>query len=133
MVISFCISDDKPIDAVQYQDALIYSASLCALQIQKKIEIKQENASLKMLFFDLLYGNIKKKDDIIDYGLIWGWDFTVPHMIMVFSFIEYDHFFTDQNPVNILLQLVEKELIHHQLNPITMVKQAQIITLIPAA
>ena len=126
------VSDGHPLDAAGYEQILQFSASLCALQIQKKIEIKQEKGKFKDAFlFDLLYGNIKKKDDIIDYGLIWGWDFTVPHMIMVFSFMEYDHFFTDQIPVNSLLQLVEKELIHHQLNPITMVKQAQIITLIP--
>ncbi|MCQ6278552.1 CdaR family transcriptional regulator [Bacillus sp. EB600] len=126
------VSDRDLLGASVYEQILQFSASLCALQIQKKVEIKQEKGKFKDAFlFDLLYGNIKKKDDIIDYGLIWGWDFTVPYMIMVFSFIEYDHFFTDQNPVNILLQLVEKELIHHQLNPITMAKQAQIITLIP--
>jgi sugar diacid utilization regulator len=125
-------SNDKQLDDFYFEQILHFSASLCALQFQKKLEIKVEKRKYKEAFlFDLLYGNIKQSEDIIEHGKIWGWDFTVPHIIIVFSFIEYDYFFTDKNVINTLLQLVEKELILQNLNPIAMVKQSQIITLIP--
>ena len=126
------ICEDNMPDAALYEQAILFTASLCALQMQKKLEIKQEKGKFKDAFlFDLLYGNIKKKQDIIEYGALWGWDFTVPHQIIVFSFVQYDRFFTDQEKINILLQLVEKELICQQLNPIIMIKQAQVIAVVP--
>lgn len=129
-LVMFCEYNTPKVDL--YEQILPFSASLCALQIQKKLEIKQEKCKFKDAFlFDLLYGNIKKKQDIIEYGLLWDWDFTVPYLVIVFSFVEDDHFFTNQVKVNILQQLVEKELIRQQLDSITMVKQGNVIALVP--
>lgn len=127
-------SNNTPFETGLYEDILIYAASLCALQMQKSLEIKQEKQKFKEAFlFDLLYGNIKQKADIIDYGEIWGWDFSVPHIVIVFSYKEINHFFTNKHMVNMLLQVVEKELIFQNSKPIAMAKQSQVITLIPLA
>ncbi|MDV2686889.1 hypothetical protein RYX56_21285, partial [Alkalihalophilus lindianensis] len=83
--------------------------------------------------FDLLYGNIKQKEDIIEYGEIWGWDLHVPHTVIVFSSKEEDHFFTNKQMINTLLQIVEKELIMQNVKPIAMVKHQQVITMFPQA
>lgn len=125
-------SNDKPLVAGLYEDALIYTASLCALQMQKSLELKQERQKFKEAFlFDLLYGNIKQKEDITEYGEIWGWDFSIPHIVIVFSYKEDNHFFTNKQTVNMLLQVVENELISQNFKPIAMAKQSQVITMIP--
>ncbi|CAH2716823.1 Purine catabolism regulatory protein [Neobacillus rhizosphaerae] len=125
-------SNDKPLAAGLYEDALIYTASLCALQMQKSLELKQERQKFKEAFlFDLLYGNIKQKEDITEYGEIWGWDFSIPHIVIVFSYKEDNHFFTNKQTVNMLLQVVENELISQNFKPIAMAKQSQVITMIP--
>lgn len=52
------------------------------LENSKKLEIKREKFKFKEAFlFDLLYGNIKDREDIIEYREILGWDFTVQHTV----------------------------------------------------
>lgn len=126
--------NDAGLDARQYEEVLSYASSLCALQMQKSLEIKQEKQRFKEAFlFDLLYGNIKQKEEIIEYGEIWGWDFQVPHTVIVFSYKEEDHFFTNKQMMNTLLQMVETELIVQNVKPIAMVKQQQVIAIFPLA
>ncbi len=126
--------NDAGLDARRYEEVLSYASSLCALQMQKSLEIKREKQKFKEAFlFDLLYGNIKQKEDIIEYGEIWGWDFHVPHTVIVFSSKEEDHFFTNKQMINTLLQIVEKELIMQNVKPIAMVKHQQVITMFPQA
>ncbi|MFZ7943408.1 PucR family transcriptional regulator [Neobacillus sp. 19] len=125
-------SNNSPLEADLYEDTLMLAASLCAVQMQKNLEIRQEKQKFKEAFlFDLLYGNIKQKKDVIEYGDIWGWDFSIPHIVIVFSYKEENHFFTNKHMVNMLLQVVEKELILQNFKPIAMAKQNQVVTLIP--
>ncbi|QCJ40917.1 hypothetical protein FAY30_02780 [Bacillus sp. S3] len=125
-------SNNSPLEADLYEDTLTLAASLCALQMQKSLEIRQEKQKFKEAFlFDLLYGNIKNKKDVIEYGDIWGWDFSIPYVVIVFSYKEENHFFTNKHMVNMLLQVVEKELILQNIKPIAMAKQNQVIILIP--
>jgi purine catabolism regulator len=128
------ILGNNPIpEASTYGKTLLFAASLCALQMHKKFELRQERQNHKEAFlFDLLYGNIKQKVEFIEYGKIWGWDFNLPHIVIVFSLIDYNYFSNDKEIINVLFQLVEKVQIQkNNIKPIVMVKQNQVVALLP--
>jgi purine catabolism regulator len=131
---TIAILGSNPIpEASTYGKTLLFAASLCALQMHKKFELRQERQNHKEAFlFDLLYGNIKQKVEFIEYGKIWGWDFNLPHIVIVFSLIDYNYFSNDKEIINVLFQLVEKVQIQkNNIKPIVMVKQNQIVALLP--
>lgn len=117
----------------QYRSLLQYSASLCLIHLKQGQEIKKEKHRFKDAFlFDILYGNFKIREDIISYGTIWKWDFEQPHMVIVFSLIDYNHYSTDKQLIETLLYIIEKTLAQHGIEPISIKKQSEIITIIPA-
>lgn len=119
-------------NASSYGEVLQFSASLCALQLHKKLELRQERQTHKEAFlFDLLYGNIKDKEEFIEYGKIWGWDFSLPHIVIVFSLVDYNYFSNDKEIINQLFRIVEQVQIQkNQPKPIVMIKQNQVVTLL---
>lgn len=121
-----------PVELYQYNQLVMFTASLCALQMQKKHEMMQEKVKYKIAFlFDLLYGNIKQKEDIIEYGYIWGWNFNNPHQTIVFSLQDFNHFTTEKQMINSIHNFVNKLLNDSGKIPITMIKQSQVIVLYP--
>lgn len=110
-----------------------FSASLCALYIKKLQDIRQERHQFKDAFlFDLLYGNFKKKEDIISYGAIWHWEFDQPYFVVVLSIIDYNHYSSDQQLVKLLPNLVEKKVTQAGMEPIILKKQSETIVIFPA-
>lgn len=115
-----------------YESLIKYAASLCSLQIKKKKEIKQERVRFKSAFlFDLLYGNLKKRDDILAYGSIWDWDLLRPHAVLVFSIKDFNYYSPDRQLIQTLFYTVEQALIQNGMEPITFSKQNEVIVIFP--
>lgn len=111
---------------------LTYASSLCSLEFQQRIQVKKERQLFKEAFiYDLLYGNIKKKDEIISYGHIWGWDFSQPHVVIVFSLKEFDYYSEDQHLLDLLFYSIEKSLVERNLKPIAIKKRGEVIVIYP--
>ncbi|WP_017754707.1 PucR family transcriptional regulator [Calidifontibacillus oryziterrae] len=116
-----------------YHSLLKYAALLCSCHVRKEKAIRQERLKLKEAFlFDLLYGNFKKKIDIIPYGEIWGWELSQPHLVVVFSIIDYEYYSTDKPLINTLLYVIETMLFERNIKPITLMKRNEIIAILPA-
>lgn len=116
----------------QYNQLLNYAASLCAIEMQKKHEIHKEKFKFKDSFlYDLLYGNLKQKVDIIEHGRMWNWDFTLPHQVLVFSLNDYNPFSSDKQKLDSIAHIIENSLIERSKTPIIMTKTNQIIVIFP--
>ncbi|MFO1443960.1 helix-turn-helix domain-containing protein [Bacillus sp. Bva_UNVM-123] len=123
------ISDEK---LGQLNSIITYATTLCSFEFQKKILIKQERQHLKEAFiYDLLYGNIKQKEEIISYGQVWGWDFNHPHTVIVFSLKDFEYYSEDQHLLELLFYTIEKSLVEKNLKPIAMKKRGEIIVIYP--
>ncbi|PLR77444.1 hypothetical protein CU633_10865 [Bacillus sp. V3-13] len=119
-------------DIEEYRSLMHFASSLCALELRKKMDIKQETLRFKDAFlFDLLYGNFKKKEDILSYGQIWNWDLDQPLVVLVFSIKDYDYYSTDKQLMEIFLYVVDKVLNQHHINPITIAKRNEVIAILP--
>lgn len=126
------ISGNEQVNLEEYKPIIQYAASLCALHFERKMELRQERLKLKDGFlFDLLYGNVKQKEDIIEYGKLWNWDLTVPNVVIVFSIHNYDNFTGDKQWMNVMLRMIEKVLIQKNIKPITMLKTQEVIAILP--
>lgn len=116
----------------QYGALLNYVASLYFTHLKQQHEIKKEKQRFKDAFlFDILYGNFKSKEEVTTYGGLWKWDLDQPHMVAVFTFIDYNHFSNDRQLLEGLLYIIEKTLSQHGLEPIAIRKQSEIIALFP--
>ncbi len=126
------ILGDETFDFNQYIKIVIFAASLCAIQMQKLEEINQEKVKYKVAFlFDLLYGNMKQREDIIENGNIWGWNFNNPHQTIVFSLMEHNHFSAAKQILNRIHGCIGKLLSDRGKIPITLIKQNQVIVIYP--
>lgn len=126
------LNDGEQIEMNEYESLIDYASSLCALQIGKKLDIKKERHRFKEAFlFDLLYGNFKKRDEIISYGAIWSWDFHLPHAVLVFAIKDYDYYSADKQLIHTLQYVVEKALIQRDIEPITFTKQNEVVIILP--
>lgn len=111
---------------------LIYASSLCSLEFQQRIQLKKEKQHFKEVFiYDLLYGNIKKKEEIISYGQVWGWDFSQPHVVIVFSLKDFDYYSEDQQHLDLLFYTIEKLLLERYISPIAIKKRGEVIVIYP--
>lgn len=121
-------------DRLEKYEALIqYTASLCTLYLKQLSDLKKERHRFKDAFlYDILYGNFKNKEDIISYGSIWKWEFDQPHMAIVFSIIDYNHYSADRQLIETLLYIIEKTLIQNGMEPIIIKKQNEVIAILPA-
>lgn len=129
----FLLCDHARHEMIEQYDKLIqYTASLCALHLKHEQELANEKKRYKDAFlFDILYGNIKNKEDIISYGMIWKWDFEEPHMVVVFSLSDYNHYSDDRQLLEAVDYIVEKSLAQNGINPIKIRRQGEIISMIP--
>lgn len=115
-----------------YESLIKYAASLCSMQIQKEKEIKAERFQFKNAFlFDLLYGNLKKREDILAFGDIWNWDFLQPHAVLVFAIKDFNYYSSDRQLLQTLRYTVEQALIQNGIQPITFSKQNEIAVIFP--
>lgn len=133
-VLGYLFILDKPnsTPTEETQATVEFAASVCAIQLYKKLEIRQEKLKFKEPFlFDLLYGNIKGREEIIEYGKLWDWDFTIPQTVIVFSLADFQHITTDKQLISNLLYITERTVLEQTIKPITMTRQSQVILLIP--
>lgn len=115
-----------------YESLIKYAGSLCSMQIQKEKEIKAERYQFKNAFlFDLLYGNLKKREDILAFGDIWKWDFLKPHAVIVFAIKDFNYYSSDRQLLKTLLYTVEQALMQHGIKPITFSKLNEIAVIFP--
>jgi PucR family transcriptional regulator, purine catabolism regulatory protein len=123
----FILTKNKTINLGSYASLLNFFASLCAIQLQKKLELRQERMKFKEAFlFDLLYGNIKQREDILEYGKVWDWNLTIPQTAIVFSLNDFNHVSTDKQLIKTLLYIVERNIVERDIKPITMMRQNQV-------
>ncbi len=127
------VCDDMSNEAQQEFKALLtYASSLCSLEFQQRIQMKKERQLFKDTFiYDLLYGNIKKKEDIVSYGHIWEWDLNLPHVVIVFSLKDFDYYSEDQQHLSLLFYAVERSLIERNIKPIAIKKGSEVIVIYP--
>jgi sugar diacid utilization regulator len=111
-----------------------YTASLCAVHLQSRLELKQELSKYKNSFlYDLLYGNLKRNEEIIATGEMWGWDFRLPHCVAILILTELEHHSPEWHLMDLLLRIVEQVFIDiYYKNPPTIVRQNELVILIPA-
>ncbi|MGD8191582.1 PucR family transcriptional regulator [Brevibacillus ginsengisoli] len=125
------LTDNQSIELDDYRSILTYTSFLCALNLKRKMELRQERMKFKDAFlFDLLYGNLKNKEDIYEYGKLWNWNFSAPHLVMVFSIRDFDYITGDKQWLKLVLRVVEKVLKQKNIQPITMLKQHEVIAVI---
>lgn len=129
----FILTDNSQHSKMEVYESLIrYTATLCTFHMKQLLDIKKEKHRFKDAFlFDMLYGNFKNRDDIISYGTIWKWELDQPHVVIVFSIIDYNHYSMDKQLIEAILYITEKALSQHGIEPITLRKQSEVIAIIP--
>ncbi len=109
-----------------------YATTLYASILKKREEAQAEKIQLREVFlFNLLYGNVKDRQDIMDYGLLWGWDFSLAHTVVVFSNQAYNPFTTNTQWANNTIAFIEECLAAMKVTPILLHKQHEVILILP--
>ncbi|WP_080844489.1 PucR family transcriptional regulator [Cytobacillus gottheilii] len=125
---------DGSIPPLELKGILQYTSTLCSIELQNTLKMKQDRQRLREVFlYDLLYGNIKKREDIISYGQIWGWDFQQAHTAIVFSLKDFDYFSDDRHLIDLLFYMIEKALLDRKQRPISIKKRGEIILMYPSS
>jgi PucR family transcriptional regulator, purine catabolism regulatory protein len=115
-----------------FQSLLITSSTLCALQLNQENQLLKEMRKFKEAFlFNLLYGNLNNKREIIEYGFLWGWDFNLPHSVIVFSTSESNNPAIDRVLQEDLRMHTELTVEMANIIPITLQRQNLIVAIIP--
>ncbi|MGI1659028.1 MAG: PucR family transcriptional regulator [Desulfitobacterium sp.] len=131
----FVLTDDRAPDPINFKPLLDYASSLCAVHLQGRLELKQEQSKFKNAFlYDLIYGNLKRNDDIIATGEMWGWDFRRPHTVMVFLLPEPDLNLntTESHLMDILSRIVEQNFVEsYYKNSASIFRQNELLVFIP--
>lgn len=120
-------------DIQDYRLVIQTAAALCVVHLQNREELKKEQHKFKEAFlYDILYGNLKREEEIITTGAAWGWNFTLPHTVLLLVIPELDMHSPDQHLLDILARIMEKALIdkYHQ-KLATMVRYNQLVVLLP--
>lgn len=126
------LDSTRSLTVEMYESLIRYSATLCTFHLKQLLDIKKEKHRFKDAFlFDMLYGNFKNRDDIISYGTIWKWELDQPHVIIVFSIVDYNHYSSDKQALESVLYMTEKALSQNRIEPITLKKQSEVIAIIP--
>lgn len=129
----FVLTDDSAPDSTHFKPLLDYASSLCAVHLQSRLELKQEQSKFKNAFlYDLIYGNLKRNDEIIATGEMWGWNFRRPHLVMVFLLPEPDFYTPEWHLMDILSRIIEQIFIEsYYKNTAAIVRQNELIVFIP--
>lgn len=129
----FLLYDNDDPDFEAYQSVMESATSLYATHLQNQLELKQEKHKTKNAFFyDLLYGNLKRNEEIIQMGCVWGWDLGQPHAVLTLVISELEHYSPDWHLMDILQRTVDRVIIDKYFrNPATTVNRNEFIVLIP--
>ncbi len=126
--------NDKSRFPLELSEILQFASTLCSMEIQNTLTMKQEKQKLREVYlYDLLYGNIKKREDIISYGQIWGWDFQQAHTAVVFFLKDFDYFSDDRHLIDLLFYMIEKAMLDRRQRPISIRKRGEIILIYPSS
>ena len=73
-------------DWQNYREPL-QAASLAAMILMSRTHLTQETERRYRNEFiqDILYNNLPNREAMVNRGRLWGWDFTRPHLLMVFA------------------------------------------------
>ncbi|KTE90306.1 sugar diacid utilization regulator [Desulfitobacterium hafniense] len=130
----FLIIDKVEDPDLDFYETILESAeSLYANCLKNQLELKQEkNKSKDAFFYDLLYGNLKRNEDIINRGEVWGWDFRRPYAVLLLTVPDVELFSPDRHLIDVLQKIAERVLIGKYLkNPATTVNRNEVIALVP--
>ncbi|AFM00260.1 sugar diacid utilization regulator [Desulfitobacterium dehalogenans ATCC 51507] len=129
----FILSDEDNPDREAFQPLLDYTSSLYAVHLQSRLELKQEQSKFKNAFlYDLLYGNLKRSEDIIATGEVWGWNFSRPHTVMVFLLPDPEHHNPGHHLMDFLSRIIEEIFIdNYYKNPALILRQNELVILVP--
>lgn len=123
------LSKDTIIDtAKRYEDIISYAAKLIEIEFKKNETILLERRKIKDVFlYDLIYGNIKKEEEIFTYGQLWKWDFQHSHIVATFSLNDFDFFSDDPKSMELINYGITKILEENEKNAITLVKKNEVV------
>ncbi len=82
--------------------------------------------------FDLLYNNFDSIEVICSRGKLWGWDFSIPHFVLVGEIHNYNAFGKDQYTLQTLVTEIPRQLQKFNIQAITLERNDQIVLLCPA-
>lgn len=129
----FLLIDDKITDFTRYKIILDYAASLYAPHLQSQLELKQEQSKFKNAFlYDLLYGNLKRKEEIIAQGEMWGWNFRQPHIAAIFMLPELEFQSPSSHFMDVFARIVEGAFMSkYYKHPATIARMNEMVVIIP--
>ncbi|MGE4272475.1 MAG: PucR family transcriptional regulator [Desulfitobacterium sp.] len=129
----FVLFDEEEPDFEDFQAIIETAISLYSIHLQNKLELKQEKHKTKNAFFyDLLYGNLKRNEDIITMGEVWGWNFRRRHAVLFFLVPDLEPHSPDFHLMEVLQKTVDRILINkYYKNPATTLNRNEVVALIP--
>lgn len=130
----FVLYDEVKPDFEEFQAIIETALSLYSIHLQNKLELKQEKHKTKNAFFyDLLYGNLKRNEDIMTMGEVWGWDFHRPHTVLLLRVPDLESHSPDWHLMEVLQKTVDRTLINrYYKNPATTVNRNEVVVILPA-
>lgn len=132
----FLVTDKAEGSDLDFYETLLDNVeSLYANSLKNQLELKQEkNKSKDAFFYDLLYGNLKRNEDIMNRGEVWGWDFRHPHAVLLLKVRDVELFSPDRHLIDALQRIVERGLINrYGKNPAVTVHRNEVIALVHSA
>lgn len=104
----------------------------CVLELLKQEELLETKRQYRDSFlFDLLYGNIEERSDIIAMGEIWGWNFKWPHVVVVFEIEGFEQYSSDNQLVEMILDIAQSVLQQQDKKAILMKRNEEIVLILP--
>lgn len=130
----FVLYDQTEPDIEAWQAVMETAVSLYSIHLQNKLELKHEKYKTKNAFFyDLLYGNLKRNEDIIAMGEMWGWDFRHPHTVLLLLIPDLEPHSADRHLIEVLQKTVNRALLDkYYKNPATTEHRNEVVAIIPA-
>ena len=79
--------------------------------------------------FDLLYGNINSKEDIISRAELWKWNLRRPHQVILFELEGFDQHSSDAHLMDMLSEIISHEITKMNEIPILLSKRGETIVI----
>ncbi|MGI6449936.1 MAG: PucR family transcriptional regulator [Desulfitobacteriia bacterium] len=109
------------------------AGKICTLALlTQEQHLKVERRYQDAFIFDLLYGNIVSNEDIIARGELWGWNFRLPHCVLVFELDDYEQYSADKELVLTLQDIITAEITKLSQAPIVFRKKGEVAVILVA-
>jgi len=112
----------------QYGAIINFTHKALELEYLKNEEIRLQKKKFQDVFLhDLIYGNINNEEEILSYGELWDWDFSLNHTVVVFALNDFDFSPDDLNMIDSIEYAIKKIFSENYQSPVLLKRKNELV------